>query len=94
MTVMYAVTDFSGKINQVNRQIVGNAAIAIGSMAVDYAKNQKQHFASPNSVATIKRRKPLVVASMNGITQQCVLIVEAELEKLGYDVISFHCVGT
>jgi uncharacterized protein (UPF0261 family) len=93
MTIMFSVTDFSGKINQVNRQIVSNAAVAIAAMAVDYAKNGMDTFTPSKINSPMKRVKPLIVAGMIGITQPCVLIAQAELEKLGYDVITFSCAG-
>ena len=93
MTLMYSVTDFGGKVNRVNKQIVSNAAVAIASMAADYAANEAQHFEPGNLTMGTKGAKPLIAASMVGSTQACVLAAEAQLNKLGYEVVTFHCVG-
>jgi uncharacterized protein (UPF0261 family) len=93
MTVMYSVADLSGKVNSINRQIISNAAVAIAAMAKDYFINQTEKFLSTGITATISKSKPLIVASMLGITQPCIVAAEAQLDKLGYEIITFHCVG-
>lgn len=93
MTVMYSVADLSGKVNCINQQIIANAAVAIAAMTKDYFINQTQNVLSTNIISTIPRSKPLIVASMLGLTQPCVLAAEAQLDKLGYELIIFHCVG-
>lgn len=93
ITLMYTVTDLSGRVNTVNKQIVSNAAVAIASMATDYVTNSTQHFGPENSAITSKHRRPLIVASMIGSTQPCVLAAEAQLNRYGYEVVAFHSVG-
>jgi uncharacterized protein (UPF0261 family) len=93
ITLMYSVTDFSGRVNRVNEQIVSNAALGIAAMAAGYAANNAQLFPPGNHTMPKKHAKPLVVATMLGTTQACVLAAEAQLNKYGYDVVIFHSVG-
>jgi uncharacterized protein (UPF0261 family) len=80
VTMMYSVVDISG-INQISAQILTNAAGAIAGMAT----------------ATVPERageRPLVGATMFGVTTPCVTRARERLEELGYEVLVFHATGT
>ena len=79
VTMMYSVVDISG-VNSVSARIMTNAAAAAAAMAG----------ASPPEI----ERKPLVAATMFGVTTPCVTRARATLENLGYEVLVFHATGT
>jgi uncharacterized protein (UPF0261 family) len=78
VTMMYSVVDISG-INRVSARIMGNAAAAIAGMA---------RVAAPAADG-----KPLVAATMFGVTTPCVTTARERLEELGYEVLVFHATG-
>src|SRR5439155_9200611 len=80
LTMMYAVTDIAG-INRISARTFSNAAAAIAGMAEAEA-------------AALDDGKPLVGASMFGITMPCVNAARKRLEELGYEVVVFHQSGT
>lgn len=82
VTMMYSVVDIAG-INRISERILSNAAAAIAGMARAYAEFQP----SPNS-------KPLVGATMFGVTTPCVTEARHALEQRGYEVLVFHATGT
>ena len=82
VTMMYSVVDIAG-INSVSARILTNAANAIAAMAQGYA-------GAPIAAAG----KPLIGASMFGVTTPCVDIARARLEQLGYEVLVFHATGS
>ena len=77
--MMYSVVDIAG-INSVSARILSNAAGAIAGM-VNAAMPPLEH-------------KPLVAASMFGVTTQGVTHARERLEELGYEVLVFHATGT
>jgi uncharacterized protein (UPF0261 family) len=80
ITMTYSVVDISG-INQISARILSNAAGAIAGMAV----------------ATVPERsgeRPLIGATMFGVTTPCVTRARERLEELGYEVLVFHATGT
>lgn len=82
VTMMYSVVDIAG-INRVSERILGNAAAAIAGMASAYA-------AAPAQTSG----KPLVAATMFGVTTPCVTAAREWLEARGYEVLVFHATGT
>ena len=80
VTMMYSVVDIAG-INQISARILSNAAGAIAGMA---------KATSPQ----LGEDKPLVGASMFGVTTPCVTPARERLEELGYEVLVFHATGT
>jgi uncharacterized protein (UPF0261 family) len=80
VTMTYPVVDISG-LNRISERILANAAGAIAGMAK----------------ATVPARegaRPLVAASMFGVTTPCVTRARERLEQLGYEVLVFHQTGT
>jgi uncharacterized protein (UPF0261 family) len=82
VTMMYSVVDIAG-INRISERILSNAAAAIAGMAQSYADFQ------PSSDT-----KPLVGATMFGVTTPCVTEARNDLEQRGYEVLVFHATGT
>ncbi len=80
ITMMYSVVDIAG-INQISARIIGNAAAAIAGMA-----------SAP--IPETPEGKPLIGASMFGVTTPCVTTARERLEELGYEVLVFHQTGT
>jgi len=79
VTMTYSVVDISG-VNSISARILANAAGAIAGMAK----------ATVPPVA----EKPLVAATMFGVTTPCVTRARERLEELGYEVLVFHATGT
>lgn len=84
ITMMYSVVDIAG-INRISERILTNAAAAIGGMARAYAQFK------PSAEA---QARPLIGATMFGVTTPCVTEARQALEALGYEVIVFHATGT
>ncbi len=82
ITMMYSVVDVSG-LNRVSRSILGNAAHAVSGMVAGSA-------APP----TEERDKPLIAATMFGVTTPCVTLAREYLEGQGYEVLVFHATGS
>jgi uncharacterized protein (UPF0261 family) len=80
ISMTYSVVDISG-INEVSARILANAAAAMAGMAS----------ADPPAV---EGGKPLVGATMFGVTTPCVTAARERLEELGYEVLVFHATGT
>jgi uncharacterized protein (UPF0261 family) len=72
--------DIAG-VNRFSSRILANAAAALAGM-VTAAPLPSVH------------EKPLVAASMFGVTTPCVNHARARLEELGYEVLVFHMTGT
>jgi uncharacterized protein (UPF0261 family) len=80
VTMMYSVVDIAG-INQISAQILTNAAGAIAGMA-------------RARVPELGSERPLIGATMFGVTTPCVTRARERLEELGYEVLVFHATGT
>jgi uncharacterized protein (UPF0261 family) len=80
ITMMYSVVDISG-INSLSRRILANAAFAIVGMA-------------KGDLPAVEQEKPLIAATMFGVTTPCVTKAREYLEKKGYEVLVFHATGT
>jgi uncharacterized protein (UPF0261 family) len=81
---MYSVVDVSG-INRISRVILGNAAAAMAGMVAAGTADAGQ--------APPADEKPLVAASMFGVTTPAVETARARLTDLGYEVLVFHATG-
>ena len=79
VTMMHSVVDVSG-INRISARIFTNAARALAGLAAGTE--------SPRVT-----EKPLIAASMWGVTTPCVTTARERLEGLGYDVLVFHQTG-
>jgi uncharacterized protein (UPF0261 family) len=81
VTMMYSVVDISG-MNRVSRAVFANAANAICAMA--------------RAKRTSKSDKPLLGATMFGVTTPCVEKIRSALEtpEVGFELLVFHATGT
>jgi uncharacterized protein (UPF0261 family) len=80
ITMMYSVVDIAG-INRISGQIMTNAAAMIAG-------------AAKARVPDLGADRPLVGATMFGVTTPCVTAARERLEELGYEVLVFHATGT
>src|SRR4051794_30967409 len=80
VTLMPAVTDVAG-LNSVSARILGNAAAAMAGMVS----------APPVDLGD---PRPVVAATMFGVTTPAVTAAREELERRGYEVLVFHATGT
>ncbi len=80
ISMMYSVVDIAG-INRLSRQILANAAGAIVGMV-------------NAEVSQAGTDKPLIAATMFGVTTPCVTKAREILEAAGYEVLVFHATGT
>ena len=83
VTLMYSVVDIAG-LNPLSRRILANAAGAICGM-VD---------ALDREASTDAPDRPLIAATMFGVTTPCVTAARSSLEASGYDVTVFHATGS
>ena len=79
ITMTYSVVDIAG-VNSLSRQILANAAGAIAGMI--------------NAEVPAADDKPLIAATMFGVTTPCVTKAREILEAAGYEVLVFHATGT
>ena len=84
ITLMPSVVDIAG-LNPLSRRILANAAGAIAGM-VDQATVEADAGDDPP--------RPLLAATMFGVTTPCVTAARHQLEAAGYDVLIFHATGT
>jgi uncharacterized protein (UPF0261 family) len=80
VTMMASVTDVAG-INSISARILANAAGAMAGMVNAPAPQ-------------VEDGRPLVAATMFGVTTPCVTRAREELERRGYEVLVFHATGT
>ncbi|MCS6864869.1 MAG: Tm-1-like ATP-binding domain-containing protein [Gemmataceae bacterium] len=81
--MMYSVVDIAG-INRISRSVFDNAAAAMAGMVQAKARRA--------SVEVVDR--PVIAATMFGVTTPCVETARGILEAAGYEVLVFHATGT
>ncbi len=79
ITMMYSIVDVAG-LNRISRQIFSNAVGAVCGMA--------------EQAPPAADDKPLLAATMFGVTTPCVTAVREKLESAGYEVLVFHATGS
>lgn len=82
VTMMYSVVDIAG-LNSLSRRILRNAAYALAGMMAETADETNE-----------TEDKPMIGATMFGVTTPCVTKVREKLEQSGYDVLVFHATGS
>lgn len=83
IVMMPSIVDVAG-LNKISRTIFRNAVLAIAGMVGCREKLK------PDA----QTDKPLIAASMFGVTTPCVDQAKAYLEEKGYEVLVFHATGT
>jgi uncharacterized protein (UPF0261 family) len=81
--MLNSVVDIAG-INRISRKILGEAAAAMAGMV---------KFESRETASRRKDDKPLIAATMFGVTTPCVQRARQVLEEAGYEVLVFHATG-
>jgi uncharacterized protein (UPF0261 family) len=79
ITMMYSVVDIAG-LNPLSRRILANAAGAIAGMVTTELPAYES--------------RPLIAATMFGVTTPCVTAARERLEAAGYEVLVFHATGS
>jgi uncharacterized protein (UPF0261 family) len=79
VAMMASVADVAG-VNSVSARVLANAAAAMAGMVS----------AAPVELA---EERPLVGATMFGVTTPCLTTAREELERLGYEPVIFHATG-
>jgi uncharacterized protein (UPF0261 family) len=80
IVMLNAVADIAG-LNRISRQVLAGAARAMAGMV---------KFPSPPAP---KNEKPLIAATMFGVTTPCIEQARRVLEDAGYEVLVFHATG-
>jgi uncharacterized protein (UPF0261 family) len=78
-----SVVDISG-LNRISRTVLANAAAAMAGMVRSQEAGVRGQEAAD---------KPLITATMFGVTTPCVEAARAVLERGGYEVLVFHATG-
>lgn len=79
ITMVHSVVDIAG-LNVLSRRILGNAAAALAGMV------------KREEIRTVEVR-PLIAATMFGVTTPCVTQARRVLEEHGFEVVVFHATG-
>ncbi|MFO0799178.1 MAG: Tm-1-like ATP-binding domain-containing protein [Gemmataceae bacterium] len=83
VTMMHSVVDVAG-LNRISRAVLANAAAAMAGMVLK----------AINSKLETRNSKPVIAATMFGVTTPCVEAARVILEAAGYEVLVFHATGT
>ena len=90
IAMMYAVVDISG-INRISATILANAARAIAGMCGGFDRASVQLRTKEQD--EYRTDKPLLAATMFGVTTPCVTAAKTYLEERGFEVLVFHATG-
>ena len=85
-----SVVDISG-INRISRTVLTNAAHAMAGMAACGLALARRH---ANAKPQAANDRPLISATMFGVTTPCVEAARKQIETVGYEVLVFHATGT
>ena len=83
IVMMPSIVDVAG-LNKISKLIFSNAVLAVAGMLTGREKLAEE----------TTEEKPLIAASMFGVTTPCVNCAKEYLEKNGYEVLVFHATGT
>ncbi|MBI3823883.1 MAG: Tm-1-like ATP-binding domain-containing protein, partial [Planctomycetes bacterium] len=89
--MMYSVVDISG-INRISRTVLTNAASAMAGMVSSFSGRAADRTA--RALNGDSNDKPLIAATMFGVTTPCVEAARKQIETAGYEVLVFHATGT
>jgi len=85
--MMHSVVDIAG-LNRISRVVLDNAAAAMAGMV-----SAKRPTPLPEGRGVGSSDKPVVAATMFGVTTPCVEAARKVLEAAGYEVLVFHATG-
>lgn len=83
--MLHSVVDLAG-LNRIVRVVLENAAAAMAGMVVARSRPADSDRAAAS--------RPVVAATMFGVTTPCVEAARKQLEEAGYEVLVFHATGT
>jgi uncharacterized protein (UPF0261 family) len=81
--MLHSVVDISG-LNRISRTILANAASAMTGMLL----------CRKTDTSAVERERPLVAATMFGVTTPCVEAARSVAEEAGNEVLVFHATGS
>lgn len=81
--MLHSVVDIAG-LNRISLAVLGQAVAAMTGLVLN----------KPQREQTPAATRPLVAATMFGVTTACVEIARKELEEAGYEVLVFHATGS
>lgn len=90
--MMHSVVDISG-INRISRTVLSNAAHAMAGMVRGLPAPLRGRGVGGER-GERSSDKPLVSATMFGVTTPCVEAARKQIETAGYEVLVFHATGT
>ena len=79
ITLMYSVLDIAG-LNRISMRVLANAAGAVCGMVEQGVPDREE--------------KPVLAATMFGVTTPCITHLRGVLEKAGFEVLVFHATGS
>lgn len=82
--MLYSVVDLAG-LNRISRAVLDNAAAAMTGMV----QQARSHGRKPRT-----EDRPIITATMFGVTTPCVESARKTIEADGYEVLVFHATGT
>lgn len=96
--MLNSVVDISG-INRISRVVLANAARAMAGMVRFSSLSHRERVGvraveSNVDLATRSPDRPLIAATMFGVTTACVEHARKLLEEAGYEVLVFHATGS
>jgi uncharacterized protein (UPF0261 family) len=89
--MLNSIVDISG-INRISRTILSTAAAAMAGMVA--ANVRATPGATGSASASQPDDKPLIAATMFGVTTPCVERAKVVLQDAGYEVLVFHATGS
>lgn len=95
--MMYSVVDIAG-LNRISRRILDNAAGAMVGMV--HCSSSTVHCYEPSRLVSPMDHgpwtmdKPIIAATMFGVTTPCVEAARKTVEAAGFEVLVFHATGT
>jgi uncharacterized protein (UPF0261 family) len=95
IVMLNSVVDILG-LNRISRAVLTNAARAMAGMAAAQPPSDRSRdpsAAAPGPTAAAPTDKPLVAATMFGVTTPCVERAKQVLSDAGYEVVVFHATG-
>ncbi len=90
IAMMYSVVDIAG-LNRLSRRILANAA---GMVCGAVEEEGKRGGEEARRRGGEEADRPLIAATMFGVTTPCVTMVRERLEQAGYEVLVFHATGS
>lgn len=93
--MLNSVVDFAG-LNRISRRILSTAGRAMAGMVqakVPVGPSSPGSSSSPAVETTESADRPLIAATMFGVTTPCVQQAKTVLEEAGYEVLVFHATG-